>query len=206
MSFVNFQSSQEFEEKLNMDNSDTDLNVEFDFEFDSRPGTPTEIVEAAEEANKQLLPLKSKDRYNDVYKNYQKWKELTKVNSNSERVILAYFSQMANVKNTKNNENTKASTLWSRYSMLRSTMAIFDGVDISTYAKLKAFLKRKSEGYEAKKAKTFTEQQIQNFLDGAPDVVWLDVKVTSIFPRAFSSLIVLPRYLSGGLRFLHVWL
>lgn len=178
-----------------MDNSDTDSNVEFDFGFDSRPGTPTEIVEAAAEANKELLPLKSKDRYNKVYENYQKWKESSKVNSNSERVLLAYFSGMANAKNVKN-ENTKSSTLWARYSMLKSTMKIFDHIDISTYPTLLAFLNRKGDGYEPKKAYIFTENEIQKFLDSAPDTEWLDVKVNKLnfssffIPNSLGSLFV----------------
>lgn len=93
--------------------------------------------------------------------------------SNSERVVVAYFAEMAT--------NCLSSTLWARFSMLKSVMKINDGIDISTYAKLNALLKKKAEGYVPKKAEIFTEAEMQRFIDSAPDVVWLDVKVTSLF-------------------------
>ena len=157
--------------------SDSDLVVESE-----RPGTPTELVEAASKADLELLPAKSRTRYMDTYNLFQAWKTAKNATSNSETVVFAYLSEMANTKNKKN-ECLKPSTLWARYSMLKATMNIYDKVDIGTYGKLTAFLKRKSTGYVPLKAKIFTENEIQRFLDIAPDVLWLDVKVKhSFFP------------------------
>lgn len=163
-----------------MENSETDSDVELNFEFD-RPATPMDLVEAADEASKETVPEKSKSRYEEAYKKYLEWKESKNATSNSERVILAYISEMANTPNKKN-EKPKPSTLWARYSMLKAMMKVSLNIDISTYAKVTAYLKRKADGYEPKKAKNFTEAEIQNFLDGAPDVLWLDVKVNSAIP------------------------
>lgn len=167
-----------------MKNSETDSDVELDCELD-RPATPMDLVEAAGEASKEILPSKSKARYEEVYNNYLKWKEGKNATSNSENVVLAYISEMANTPNKKN-EKSKPSTLWARYSMLKATMKIFTNIDISTYHKVTAYLKWKGAGYEPKKANVFTETQIQNLLDSALDVVaWLDVKVNSVLSALF---------------------
>lgn len=84
--------------------SDTDSDVDIPINFDSsiRPNTPTDLVEVALAANQELLPMKSKDRYTEVYDKYQKWKESKNATFNSETVVLAYMSEMANSKNKKN--------------------------------------------------------------------------------------------------------
>jgi hypothetical protein len=43
--------------------------------------------------------------------------------------------------------NKKPTTLWAHYSMLKATLKIFAKVDIETYVKVTAMLKRKSHGY-----------------------------------------------------------
>ncbi|KAG4074943.1 hypothetical protein HA402_009368 [Bradysia odoriphaga] len=128
-------------------------------EEDARPGTPDELVNAADEASKDLLPSKSKDRYQQVYNNFQKWKA---------------------VKNAMGVKSAP-STLWAQYSMLKSTMKIYDSVDISKYASLIAYLKKKYKGHVPKKAKILTEQELRTFIETAPDVAWLDVKIACIF-------------------------
>lgn len=148
------------------ENNDFDL----DEDFDQRPGTPIEIIEADGTAAANLLPSKSKLRYEQAYNNFLQWKTMNGATSNSERVLLAYFNEMT--------QKSSPSTLWARYSMVKALMKINDSVDISTYAKLIALLKNKSKGYVTKKAKTFTESQVQTFIDNALDVAWLDVKVT----------------------------
>lgn len=110
-----------------------------DFESsDNRPGTPQELIEAAATATKELLPSKSHSRYEQVYKEFQNWKKKKETTSNSERVLLAYFTELK--------QNNVSSTLWAKYSMLKSTMKINDQIDISTYASLTAMLKKESKG------------------------------------------------------------
>lgn len=152
-------------------NIDLEIDSDFDCDLDERAGTPIELIEAAAEANENILPLKSKARYMKVYNDYMKWKLTKKATSNSERVVVSYFSKMAK-------SDKKPTTFWAVYSMLKATLRIFHKVNIETYATLSAMLKIKSHGYVPKKAKTFSEAEMQHFLESAPDVAWLDVKVT----------------------------
>ncbi|KAJ6647911.1 hypothetical protein Bhyg_03135, partial [Pseudolycoriella hygida] len=122
---------------------------------DQRPGTPHELIEIADNASKELLPAKSKQRYLLVYKSFQKWKH-------SKEAI----------------KSKCASTLWSHFSMLKDTLK---KVYISNYLSLSAFLKVKAKGHVPKKATILTEADITRFIDEAPDALWLDVKVPSIF-------------------------
>jgi hypothetical protein len=75
------------------------------------------------------------------------------------------------------NINPPHSGLWSQYSFLKSTLSIHNNINIETYPKLRAFLKRKSEGYQATKSKTFTPKEIDEFLSNAPDEMYLATKV-----------------------------
>lgn len=134
-----------------------------------RAGTPDELIEAAGLAANIAIPLKSKGRYDHAYDQFSKWKQSKKTVSNSERVVVAYFSELAKSK--------KPSSLWSTYSMVKSKLKLLANIDISTYNSLTAFLKQNGKGYVPKKAKIFTDEEMQRFLDSAPDVVWLDVKV-----------------------------
>lgn len=116
--------------------SNVDLYIDLDCDLDQRSGTSVELIEAAGEASKDLLPSKSKDRYQKEYDNFQKWKSTKAAMSNSERVVIPYFTEMG--------KKNSPSTLWARYSMLKATMKIYDNVDISTYPSLSAMLKKKS--------------------------------------------------------------
>lgn len=139
---------------------DVEMDSENELQFDERAGTPIELIDAATEASKDLLPSKSKYRYQKVYDNYIKWKETKKAISDSETVVVAYFNEM--IKSEK-----KPTTIWATYSMLKSTLKIYNKVNIETYTKLSAILKKKSYGYEPKRATTFSEYEMQHFLDNA---------------------------------------
>lgn len=84
---------------------------------------------------------------------------------------MAYFTELQ--------KSRKPSTLWAIYSMFKLKVCV--NIDISLYHSLTGFLKQKSKGYAPKKAKHFTETELKRFLDNAPDVAWLDVKVTTLF-------------------------
>lgn len=133
-------------------------------------GTPPELADAAKEAVNELLPVKSRDLYRKAYNNFMDWCETKRAKSYSENVLLAHFSDMS--------EKYKASSLWSYYSKLKSTLLINKNVDISKYAKLIAFLKRKSDGYVPKKSKILNRQQILKFVSEAPDDIYLVAKVS----------------------------
>lgn len=136
---------------------------------DSIPCTPPEVTERAEATVSNLLPQKSKRFYDKAYQSFMDWRIQSKANSFSENVILAYFADLA--------DRYKSSSLWSYYSMLKAVLKIKHDLDLEKYGKLRAFLKRKSEGYEAKKAKTLTPEEINKFIKEAPDNIYLLHKV-----------------------------
>lgn len=160
----------------NCSSKSNEFEMEMDLnESEGRPSTPEELVNIASSASKKLLPQKSKNRYFQIYQNFQDWKKEKKNTSNSERVLLAFFAELEDGGEDK--KKNASSTLWAKYSMLKSTMKIHDKVDISTYSSLTAYLKQASKNHVPKQAKTFTEIELRRFIETAPDLVWLDVKV-----------------------------
>jgi hypothetical protein len=87
----------------------------------------------------------------------------------SEKVVLAYFAEQS--------EKLKPSSLWCRYSMLRTMVSIKIKIDISQYHQVVAFLKRKSEGYRPKKSCIFCKEEIHQFLKEMNDKDFLFMKV-----------------------------
>ncbi|XP_031340500.1 uncharacterized protein LOC116168690 [Photinus pyralis] len=73
--------------------------------------------------------------------------------------------------------------MWSKYSMLRTTLLINDNVDIK-YAKVIALLIRQGNGYKPKKAKIFCRNDLNRLLSEAPDDYYLQMKVALIIGLA----------------------
>jgi hypothetical protein len=138
-------------------------------ESDNEQCTPPEITEAAKTTKLSLLPEKSRKKYEATLANFMTWRNQKNITSFSEDVLLVYFDELS--------EKYQSSSLWAHYSMLRSTLDINSGIKIENYSKLRAFLKRKSEGYTPKKAATFTPAQIKKFMNEAPDQIYLATKV-----------------------------
>ncbi|KAH0813878.1 hypothetical protein GEV33_008913 [Tenebrio molitor] len=90
----------------------------------------------------------------------------------SENILMTYFGELSKKK--------KPTSLWTQYSMLRSTLSVHHDVDISKYLRLKALLKRKSLGYKPKRSKTLTSLEINRFLNEAPDEKYLFTKVALV--------------------------
>ncbi|CAH1366120.1 unnamed protein product, partial [Tenebrio molitor] len=65
--------------------------------------------------------------------------------------------------------------------MIRSSLIVNTNIDISKYPKLMAFLKRNSDGYQAKKSKVLTRDQMEIFLSAANDNEYLMIKIALIF-------------------------
>lgn len=139
--------------------------------------TPPEISEKAKTATNDLLPEKSRERYELVYQRFMDWRLKNNVKSLSENVMLAYFDELS--------KQMKPSSLWAMYSMLRATVNIRHNTNISSYAKLLALLKRKSDGFRSKKSKTLTPEEINQFLKNAPDSEHLLSKVYQRYPSHF---------------------
>lgn len=133
---------------------------------------PSNIEEAAKSLS--LLPDTTKKMYTRTYKSFMEWKADKKAESFSENVLMAYFGDLK--------KKFKSSTLWTQYSMLRTTLNVHNNIDISGYSKLKAFLKRQSDGYRPKKPKMFTANDINKFIEEAPNETYLATKVSFIKP------------------------
>lgn len=132
--------------------------------------TPPQLKETAKILIDNLLPQKSIKKYNKTYNDFLQWKSEKNAASFSETVLLAYFSEKA--------QKYKPSTLWSMYSMLKSTILTRNDINIQEYKKLTAFLKRKSEGFRSKKSKVLTTKDVYSFLQNAPDDKYLLMKVS----------------------------
>lgn len=141
-------------------NSDSDLDL-----------TPPEITDVAKNVILNLLPDKSRHKYETQYKRFLGYCMDKNAKTFSENVLIAYFAELS--------KTMRSSTLWSVYSMLKATMNVKNDVDIGRYFKLRAFLKRKSEGYKAKKSRVFEKQDITKFILEAPDNDYLLAKVSS---------------------------
>lgn len=132
--------------------------------------TPPEIIEQAKIATDNLLPTRSRERYEIIYKRFMDWRLKNNIKSFSENVMLAYFQELSNT--------MKPSSLWAIYSMLKSTLNIkHEKINIAAYPKLIALLKRKSDGFKSKKSKVLSTNQINEFLQNAPDDKHLFKKV-----------------------------
>ncbi|KAJ8912009.1 hypothetical protein NQ315_003546 [Exocentrus adspersus] len=79
-----------------------------------------------------------------------------------------------------NKGSKQSSSLWSKYSMLRSTIKL-KGVDISQFASRIPYLKRQEDGYKAKKSLTLTHKNIEDFLIKSDNAHHLLNKVILLF-------------------------
>lgn len=131
--------------------------------------TPPDIQNTAKIVSLNLLPEKSRKLYVSAYESFMQWRISKKAQSFSESVLLVYFTELSG--------KYKPSTLWTNYSMLRSTISLNHGIDIEKYNKLKSLLKRKSEGFQPKKANTFSPEDIKKFIAKASDDKYLATKV-----------------------------
>ncbi|XP_050309956.1 uncharacterized protein LOC126745933 [Anthonomus grandis grandis] len=135
--------------------------------------TLPELTEAVNAASLELLPIKSRNKYNYAYSRFMDYRTNKNVTSFSENVVMAYFLELGSKINS--------STLWANYSMLKATLAIRHDVDISEYSKLRAFLKQQAHAYKPKKSKIITKEEINKFIQDAPDKEYLMIKVAVIF-------------------------
>lgn len=136
----------------------------------------TSDIEIAPEAIiTSTISEKSKITYEVVYKRFVEWCHDNKFDNITEEIMLAYFLEKS--------EKQKASTLWSHYSMLRTTIFNKKQIDISKFTNVIPFLKSKSHGYVPKKSKVLRRNDICKFLKEACDEQYLLVKVkrTEIF-------------------------
>lgn len=123
----------------------------------------------------ETLPKKSSDRYLLVYNAFKKWREEHKnsLSKSHESNLIIYFTQLK--------EKLKPPTLWSIWSMLRTTLNTHENIDIKNFLNLRALVKNNAKGYKPKKAPVFKWEQIMRFLTEAPDNMYLAAKVKFFF-------------------------
>lgn len=117
-----------------------------------------------------VLPVGSQLQYNRAYQQFQSWNKSNGWSPISEDTFLKYFQELA--------KRSKPSSLFANYSMLKATFRTNDDIDIGKYSKLLEFLKEKNSGYKPLRSKVFTDEEIEKFINEAPDDRWLDVKVS----------------------------
>jgi hypothetical protein len=84
---------------------------------------PEDIIKEARSVIENLLPRKSESLYEKEYNIFCAWRKSRNIKGVSEEVLLSYFAEKV--------KKYKASTLWSCYSKLKSTLLIMEQVDIS---------------------------------------------------------------------------
>src|SRR5436190_18544419 len=96
--------------------------------------------------NTDTLPKKSVNRYNLVYDTYKNWqiKHKTLLSNSAENNLIVYFKELS--------KKLKPSTIWSVWSILKSTLNTRDNVNINNFLNLKALVKNNSKGYKPKKS------------------------------------------------------
>lgn len=149
--------------------------MDSDSEFSS---TPPDIADFAKNITLNVLPTKSRSKYEKQYNIFMDWCRSKKINKYSENVLLTYFGEKS--------KTLKSSNLWSQYSMLRSTLQVKNDINISKYTKLIAFLKLEAVGYKAKKSQTFSKEQVESFIRFAPDDEHLLRKVQTFYYLFYS--------------------
>lgn len=150
-----------------MEEANEECTVELDMDI------PENLRDAAKRATLDLLPSKSRQQYDIAYKKFTDWCKVNKIFGNlNENVFLAYFEEKSHI--------WKSPSLWSHFSMLKSSVSVHQNKDISKYFKVIAFLKRKSEGYRPKKSKVLSIKEVDLFLEKASNEKYLLIKVATI--------------------------
>ncbi|XP_048001904.1 uncharacterized protein LOC125238594 isoform X2 [Leguminivora glycinivorella] len=119
-----------------------------------------------------ILPEKSKGRYMTTYENFITWQKEKNITSFNEKVLLLYFEEISS--------KYKPTSLWAIYSMLKSGLKRSHRVNIEEYYQLGAYLKKLSKGYVSKKMKVLSIQNVEKFINEAPDDRYLAIKVALI--------------------------
>lgn len=135
--------------------------------------TPPELLEAANAAVNNLIPTKSKSQYENAYKEFKSWCVKNNVTRVSENILLAFFEEKS--------KTVKSSTLWSLYSMIKTTLNIKDNVNITKFSKIIPYLKQKSIGYRPKKSRVLSKENVTKFLEEADTNEHLLTKVCILF-------------------------
>lgn len=134
------------------------------------------IIEKADDILLDSLPAKSKAKYVAVYEKFVEWRNDQNVTKNNmrEEVMLVYLHKLSQ------EDKLKPPTVWSKYSMLKSTLLKYENINMKPWEKVTSFMKRQARGYCPKKAQIFTAEDITKFCAQAPDELNLLDKVSHL--------------------------
>lgn len=123
--------------------------------------TPPALLESATKALEGIIPKKSKTTYDKALERFETWLDKQGTARISEHTILPYFQELL--------KDKKPTTAWTEYSCLKKMIRVRHSVDISKFYSISDLLKQASKGHSKKKAKTFTSEQVDQFLEKAPN-------------------------------------
>lgn len=103
---------------------------------------------------------------------FRQWMESKNESVVTEKLMVAYFNVLR--------EKYAPPSLWTTYSMLRSTLFMYEKVDISKFSTLIGALKSVSKGYQPKKTKTLDRKDVEKFINEAPDEIYLLMKMVVV--------------------------
>lgn len=130
---------------------------------------PLDSLDDASLLSKTQLPEKSQNKYNEAYVAFMQWKDKKNHDKITEPMMLEYFHELAN--------KYKPSTLWAKFSMLKSTIILNNNLCIGRYKQLIKFLKVNSNGFKSKQSNYLSPKEIREFMTKAPDSLFLATKV-----------------------------
>lgn len=148
-----------------IEGSDSDDNQQLEIDEIQEP----DIVLTLETPGEPTLLEKSRHKYSTTYDRFMKWKDEKDIKMITEELLIEYFMEISS--------SIKPSSLYARYSMLKTMIKLKDNVDIGEFKGLKPFLKERSTGFISQKAAVFTAHEIEKFLNEAPDYKYLVQKV-----------------------------
>ena len=104
----------------------------------------------------ETLPKKSSDRYLLVYNTYKKWRRENQnsLSGNEENNLIVYFTGLK--------QRLAPPTLWSIWSMLKSTMLTRDDMDIKKFLRLRDLIRQNNKNYRPKKSAVLSWENITN--------------------------------------------
>lgn len=123
------------------------------------------VIDEADSIVLDMLPSKSKSQYIAVYQKFSQWRQEKHINEKNmcEEVLFVYLRKLFD----ENKLNPP--TVWSRYSMIKTTLLTYKNINIKSWEKVFSFMKKQAKGYCPKKAMIFSANDITNFCTHAPN-------------------------------------
>lgn len=141
---------------------------------DESPVLPENILLKAEKAAGAIVPQKSRKIYEKEYASFEEWLKENKIGEViNDTVMLAYFQDLS--------DKFAPNSLWTKFSMLRKQLIVKKKVkSTEKFGYLQEFLKQVGKGYNPKKSKVLSREQVLQFLKEAPNETYLLEKVALV--------------------------